>query len=199
MSDLTVILRQSRLGLLVFATTVVGSALALWGMHSFEQNIHLELVAVQSQETGEVAKLKEKIAELELLKTNYSKFESLRRSGLVGEADREGWAETLLKVHRTSGLPDSLGYALLTPLALPNANPSTAVAPAQTHDMKLTLEGIHEVELFELLKTYEQQVNGRFRLESCQLTSPGSLGLTANCLLRFFNQPLTPPSTAPPS
>jgi hypothetical protein len=199
MSDLTVILRKSRLGLFVLATAVLGSALALWGMHSFEHNIHLELVANQSQETGESAKLKEKTSELTLLKSSYTAFESLRKSGLVGEADREGWAETLLKVHRSNGLPDTLSYALLAPLALPSASPSSVVAPVQTHDMTLKLDGIHEVELFDLLKSYEQQVDGRFRLQSCQLSSPGSRGLTANCLLRFFNQPVTPPTTVPSS
>lgn len=199
MSDLTLIVRQSRLGLIVVATAVLGSALALWGMHRFEQTIHLELVASQSAESSESAKLKEKTAELALLKSNYTAFEGLRKSGLVGEADREGWAETLLKVHRSKGLPDTLIYALLAPLAMPGANPSTVVAPVQTHDMTLKLDGIHELELFDLLKSYEQQVDGRFRLQSCQLTSPGSRGLSANCLLRFFNQPLTPPASVPSS
>lgn len=199
MSDLTSIVRQSRLGLITLATTMTVGIFAFWGMTSFEQNVRLELSTFQTRETGEKAKLKEKDAELALLKANFAKFEALRESGLAGNADREGWAETLLKVHKNKDLPDTLGYTLLAPVPLPGVEPSPTVAPAQSHDMTLTLDGIHEGELLDLLNSYEQQVKGKFRVQSCQLTSPSSKGLTASCLLRFFNQPLTPPAVAPTS
>ncbi|NDC10126.1 MAG: hypothetical protein EBZ75_12460 [Oxalobacteraceae bacterium] len=196
MSDLINIVRQSRVGLVSLATTIALGALVVWGTRSFEQNVRLELSAVQAKETAENAKLESRDAEMALLKASFTKFEALRGSGLAGNADREAWVESLLKVHKSKDLPDTLSYSLLAPVPLPGAEPSPTIAPALTHDMTLTLDSIHEGELLDLLNSYEQQVKGKFRVQSCQLSSPSSKGLTASCLLRFFNQPLTPPPVA---
>ena len=197
MSDLSSIVRQSRVGLITLATTLVVGGLASWGATGWEQDVRLELSTFQTREKGESAKLKEKDAELEFLKANFASFEALRESELAGNADREGWAETLSKVHKSKALPDTLSYTLLVPVPVPGVEPSPIIAPAQAHDMTLTLDSIHEGELFEFLTSYEQQVRGRFRVQSCQLWSPSSNGLNASCTLRFFNQPLTPPPAAP--
>ena len=197
MSDLTSVVRKSRAGLITLATTITVGGLAYWGVTGLEQNVALELSTFQTREAGENAKLNEKNAELGFLKSNFTRFETLRGSGLAGNADREGWAETLLKVHKNKALPDTLSYTLLVPVPVPGIEPSPTVAPAQAHDMTLTLDSIHEGELFEFLSSYEQQVRGRFRVQSCQLSSPSSKGLNASCILRFFNQPLTPPLAAP--
>ena len=197
MSDLASVVRQSRAGLITLATTITVGGLAYWGVTGLEQNVALELSTFQTREAGENTKLNEKDAELEFLKSNFTRFETLRGSGLAGNADREGWAETLLKVHKNKALPDTLSYTLLIPVPVPGIEPSPTGAPAQAHDMTLTLDSIHEGELFEFLSSYEQQVRGRFRVQSCQLSSPSSKGLNASCILRFFNQPLTPPLAAP--
>jgi len=197
MSDLSSIVRQSRVGLITLATTLAVGGLASWGATGLEQDARLELSTFQTRETGESAKLKEKDAELGYLKANFASFEALRGSGLAGNADREGWAETLSKVHKNKALPDTLVYTLLVPAPVPGVEPSPTVAPAQAHDMTLRLDSIHEGELFEFLTSYEQQVRGRFRVQSCQLWSPSSNGLNESCTLRFFNQPLTPPAAAP--
>ena len=197
MSDLASVVRQSRAGLITLATTITVGGLAYWGVTGLEQNVALELSTFQTREAGENAKLNEKNAELGFLKSNFTRFETLRGSGLAGNADREGWAETLLKVHKNKALPDTLSYTLLVPVPVPGMEPLPTVAPAQAHDMTLTLDSIHESELFEFLTSYEQQVRGRFRVQSCQLSSPSSKGLNASCILRFFNQPLTPPLAAP--
>ena len=197
MSDLASIVRQSRVGLITLATTMTVGGLASWGVTGLEQNVGLELSALQTREAGENAKFNEKDAELGFLKANFASFETLRGSGLAGNADREGWADTLLKVHKNKTLPDTLSYTLLVPVPVPGVEPSPTVAPAQAHDMTLTLDSIHEGELFEFLTSYEQQVRGKFRVQSCQLSSPSSKGLNASCILRFFNQPLTPPPATP--
>ena len=197
MSDLASVVRQSRAGLITLATTITVGGLAYWGVTGLEQNVALELSTFQTREAGENAKLNEKDAELGFLKSNFTRFETLRGSGLAGNADREGWAETLSKVHKNKALPDTLVYTLLVPAPVPGVEPSPTVAPAQAHDMTLSLDSIHEGELFEFLTSYEQQVRGKFRVQSCQLWSPSSNGLNASCTLRFFNQPLTPPAAAP--
>jgi len=199
MSDLKSILHQSRAALIVLALVVLVSSATVLAMQSFEQNVHRELGAVQSQETGQISKLKDKESELAFLKSNVAKFEVLRKSGLVGTADREAWAETLLRVHRAKNLPDTLAYTLNAPAPVPAPNPADPTPPAQMHDMAIKLSNIHEAELLDFLNAFREQVMGRFRIQSCQLTARGNDGLNADCVLRFYNQPLPTPAAVPKS
>jgi len=66
-------------------------------------------VAVQAKETAENAKPESKSTpNSRFSKPASPKFEALRGSGLAGNADREAWVESLLKVHKSKDLPDTL-------------------------------------------------------------------------------------------
>ena len=199
MTDLSAILYQSRRALLVFAAIAVLGGLLVWALQQYGQSLQSEVAAAKAEKAQLQSTLTGKQEELALLAANMPRFEALRQAGLLGPADREGWAETLIKVHQASGLPDTLSYSLKPAVAAAPVDPSSPVAPFQTHELTLSLEGIHEPELFDLLASYGAQVKGLFRLQSCDLSSPASQGLTAKCELRFFKQPLAASSPAPSS
>jgi hypothetical protein len=139
-----------------------------------------------------------------MFKSNFSRFEALQQKGLVGVAKRDDWVEDLVKAHQRAKLPLTLGYDLLAPRALvaanaaPNAGVASGatIAPVELHELDVSLDSIHEVELIQFLNRYQDEVRGRYRLQSCVLSSPRNSGLSANCRLYFFNQPLTPASAA---
>ena len=199
MTDLRAIVYQSRRALLVFAAIAVLGGLLVWALQQYGQSLRPQAAAAKAEQAQLQSTLTGKQEELALLSANMPRFEALRQAGLLGPADREGWAQTLTKVHQASGLPNTLSYSLKPPVAAAPGDPSNPVAPFQTHELALSLEGIHESELLELLASYGAQVKGLFRLESCDLSAPTSQGLTAKCELRFFKQPLAASSPAPSS
>ncbi|NDB00326.1 MAG: hypothetical protein EBY25_05105 [Betaproteobacteria bacterium] len=185
--------------LLVFAAIAVLGGLLVWALQQYGQSLQPEVAAAKAEQAQLQSTLTGKQEELALLSANMPRFEALKQAGLLGPADREGWAQTLTKVHQASGLPNTLNYSLKPPVAAAPGDPSNPVAPFQTHELALSLEGIHESELLELLASYGAQVKGLFRLQSCDLSARQSQGLTAKCELRFFKQPLAASSPAPAS
>ena len=164
MTDLRAIVYQSRWALLVFAAIAVLGGLLVWALQQYGQSLQPEVAAAKAEQAQLQSTLTGKQEELALLSANMPRFEALRQAGLLGPADREGWAQTLTKVHQASGLPNTLSYSLKPPVASAPGDPSNPVAPFQTHELALSLEGIHESELLELLASYGAQVKGLFRL-----------------------------------
>jgi hypothetical protein len=146
--------------------------------------------------------------DLSNIKEHVERFTSLKDKGLVGAIDREGWIEQLLVARTMLRLPDTLIYKLNPPQAYINveggaeempvdasaldasASASVAVVSGpQFHDLDIAVSNITEDELFRFLTRYKENVRGQFRVQECQLDSPGSDGLSAKCQLRFFNVP----------
>jgi hypothetical protein len=204
MSDLTSILRQSKTALAVLGGTALLGLASYFALAAFLQKDQTELASVQSEKAASETDLTAKQAELAMFKSNFSRFEALQQKGLVGVAKRDDWVEDLVRAHQRAKLPLTLGYDLLAPRAVvaANAAPNAGVAsgatmaPVELHELDVSLDSIHEVELIQFLNRYQDEVRGRYRLQSCVLSSPRNSGLSANCRLYFFNQPLTPASAA---
>jgi len=204
MSDLTSILRQSKTALAVLGGTALLGLASYFALAAFLQKDQTELASVQSEKAASETDLTAKQAELAMFKSNFSRFEALQQKGLVGVAKRDDWVEDLVRAHQRAKLPLTLGYDLLAPRAVvaANAAPNAGVAsgatmaPVELHELDVSLDSIHEVELVQFLNRYQDEVRGRYRLQSCVLSSPRNSGLSANCRLYFFNQPLTPASAA---
>jgi hypothetical protein len=198
MSDIASILRQSKMGLSILGVAAVLGFSANWTLNIYAQKNSVELTTVESEKSTLEAELTGKMSELKLYQSDFSFFETLRQQGLVGLADRQNWIEKLETVHQREKLPDTLGYSLLSPKAITAAeNTEAAVAvPAEMHELELTLDGIHEAELIKFLGNYRNQVKGRYRLQSCVLSSPQNTGVSVNCRLFFFVQPMAPSTGA---
>jgi hypothetical protein len=204
MSDLTSILRQSKTALAVLGGTALLGLASYFALAAFLQKDQTELASVQSEKAASETDLTAKQAELAMFKSNFSRFEALQQKGLVGAAKRDDWVEDLVRAHQRAKLPLTLGYDLLAPRAVvaanaaPNAGVASGatIAPVELHELDVSLDSIHEVELVQFLNRYQDEVRGRYRLQSCVLSSPRNSGLSANCRLYFFNLPLTPASAA---
>jgi hypothetical protein len=213
MSDYSSILRQSRTALAVLgAAAVLGLTSYLAPIYFVKKN-QTDLISAQSGTTAAETDLTARQADLALLKANFSKFDDFKRKGMVGAANRYDWADDLVSSHQRSKLPDTLSFNLISPKPLGVANPASAnttasgnppgsnavvtVAPVDVHELQVSIDAIHEVELIQFLNRYQDEVRGRYRLQSCVMTSRASLGLRAECSLYFFNQPWTPAAAAP--
>lgn len=206
MSDWKTIALLARRSLIVLAAALAIGVALYAGSRFFKDRMRVELAQAQELESASQASLSEKQADLANLQTKINRFNLLRQQGMVGVADREGWVEQLVASHQRTGLPNTLIYTLQAPKPLPmpggavaGAEAPVPVAPADSgtgsppdplfHDLDIELAGIHEEELLALLRDYQAQVKGRFRVNACTLSARTESGLSARCTLRFFTLP----------
>lgn len=209
MSDWQTIFSLARRCLIVLVGALSAGLALYFGSLFLRDKMQAELSQLQQTESASQANLAEKQTDLNNLQSNINRFTVLRQQGLVGNADRAGWIEQLLASHQRSGLPNTLAYTLQAPKPLAQqgdpADPAAAAAdPAsgaptgpQFYDLDMQLSNIHEDELLALLRDYQAQVKGRFRVNACTLSGRTETGLSAHCTLRFFTLPdgqPTPPA-----
>lgn len=210
MSDWQTIFSLARRCLIVLVSALSAGLALYFGSLFLRDKMQAELSQLQQTESASQANLAEKQTDLNNLQSNINRFTVLRQQGLVGNADRAGWIEQLLASHQRSGLPNTLAYTLQAPKPLAQQGggaADTAVAAAdsapgaltgpQFYDLDMELSNIHEDELLALLRDYQAQVKGRFRVNACTLSGRTETGLSARCTLRFFTLPdgqTTPPA-----
>lgn len=146
--------------------------------------------------------LEAKTQDLVNIREHIETFRGLKKQGLVGNADREGWVEQLVASRQQLAVGSAITYNLKPAQAMadstvadtsgsvPGATPAPAApdAPA-THDLDFELVAIHEGELISFLNHYRTKVQGQFRVQGCRLGQATPSGLMANCTLRFFSLP----------
>ena len=214
MKDQLHILSLARRSLIVLAAALLISLALYLGSSFFKGRGQDQLAQTQKTESASQASLAEKQSDLANMQAEISRFKRLRQQGMVGTPDREGWVEQLLVSRQRNDLPDTLIYTLEAskPLAL-QAGAATGNEPAPGspeagtgpqagavfHDLNIGMTGIHEEELLTLLRDYQAQVKGRFRVNACLLSDRTEAGLAAHCTLRFFSLPDAAPSPGQPS
>lgn len=205
MSNTQAIISLARRSLLVLAAALI-MALALYaGSSFFKDRMRTQLAATQQIASANQASLSEKQSDLTNLQAEIKHFNLLRQQGMVGEPDRAGWTEQLVASRQRTGLPDTLVYTLDAPKPLTmqdglatvaaalETTPADAASPL-FHDLNFELSSIHEEELLLLLRDYQTHVKGRFRINTCTLSSRTATGLSARCTLRFFTLPDVKPN-----
>lgn len=192
MTPLQTIFHQARRQLYVLAAVAVIVLALVVGSNYLRNHIQEGVDQEGNQLSAQKALMTQKELDLNNIQIHIDQFRSLKKQGLVGAADREGWAEQLVASRQALGLGGvRLSYTLAPPQALDAAAEDAAVDPSAPlrHDLVIELQGIHEVELLNLLQDYKSHVNGQFRVESCHLSNPEPAGLAATCALRFFTLP----------
>jgi len=210
MKNWQTILSLARLSLIVFASALA-SGIALYAASLFfKDKMQVELSQVQQTQSSTQASLAEKQIDLGNLQAKIERFNLLRQQGLVGSADREGWVEQLVASQQRTGLPNTLAYTLQAPKPMTTQGEAVSAAPAaadavpgaatgpQFYDLDIELGSIHEEELLALLRDYQAQVKGRFRVNACTLSGRTETGLSAHCTLRFFTLSDEKPKPNPP-
>lgn len=203
MKDWLPIFRLARKSLLLLAGVLFISLGFYFGSTHFRSHLSTDLEQQQALISSEQENQTQKQKELDNIQTNIEKFHLLQQRGLIGKAKREEWIEQLIATRKQLSLPETLTYSLKQPTALLSANPDqeqTGTDPAQpiandtpqVHNLEFELRNIHEEELLSFLKTYQDKVPGRYRIQSCRLAEPSENGLFAQCSLRFFTLPQKP-------
>ena len=193
------IFRRTRRPLNLLAGGIFLALTLVYGSAYLRDRLKIKLDQNRNQAAAQQQILSQKQLDLTTVKTHIQHFKELKRQGLVGPADREGWVEQLAASREKLKLTDTLSYTLKPPKAItnstspdPGAAEATPPSPdvAAQHDLDFELRGITEPELLNLIQSYKSQVHGSFRVQACRLTSPSQDGLSAQCTLRFFNLPV---------
>ena len=206
MTPIQTIFKHARRELAILACTCIAAFAIVFGSAYWNAQEKEGLGQVEAQASARQSELNQKQTDLNNIQAHIDKFKALKQKGLVGVADREGWAEQFNTSRQTVGLGGvDLTYTLDPPKVMSDvpASPDDIAAPidptaALQHDLQFELRGVHEVELLKLLRDYKANVDGQYRIQSCELNNPSSTGLQAKCTLRFFTLPNPSKSLLPP-
>jgi hypothetical protein len=210
MSDLKVILLESKVGLSALAAALLVGAAAIAASLAFRDQTLNALAAARQAEESTKSATEQREQSLKLLTIEIEQYRMLEKKGLLGIPDRTGWTEQFLASQKQLAIPDSLTYTLQPPKPLADqenaaaspAEPANPDAPKPAapliHDLEFALTGTHEAEVLKLIQDYRGRVNGRFRVNSCTFTTPTPQGLSANCTLRFYTLTEAKPPAAKP-
>ncbi len=202
MSPERVLFDRSRGPLNLLGAAIFLTLTLVFGSIYLRDSLQSRVLQSQSTVAAQRATLETKRQDLQNVMANIDQFRMLKKQGLIGRADREGWVEQLVVSRERLGIGTAVTYNLKpaqaipdSTLADPNASTSTtSAAPLepgapQSHDLDFELTGVHEGELIAFLDSFRDQVRGRFRVQACRLGKPTHEGLVAACTLRFFNLP----------
>ncbi|MBK6999549.1 MAG: hypothetical protein IPH35_06135 [Rhodoferax sp.] len=205
MNDWKAVLVLAKRSLVILGLTCIVSAAVVFGLQHFAGGLRIALMQMQAAVQGQQTQLETRQEELRNVRANISRFETLRKQGLVGVPDRALWVEQLQSSYQRLGLTGTVTMELSA--ARPLGANAQAVAPVQptepitgpvVHDLQFGMRDALEAEVLALVNDFRAQANGRFRLNACKFHNPISTGLSAQCQLRFFSiSSETPPAPMP--
>ncbi|MBK8759491.1 MAG: hypothetical protein IPM03_03415 [Sulfuritalea sp.] len=202
MSPERMLFERSRGPLNLLGAAIFLALTLVFGSIYLRDSLKARVLQNQEVHAAQKATLETKHRDLQNVMAHIEQFRALKKQGLIGRADREGWVEQLVASRERLGIGNALVYNLKPAQAIldstvadPNASAPTASATSlepgapQSHDLDFEISGVHEGELIAFLDSFRDQVRGRFRVQSCRLGRPTPDGLVAVCTLRFFNLP----------
>ena len=130
MSDLKVILLESKVGLSALAVALLVGAAAIAASLAFRDQTLNALAAAQQAEESTKSVTEQKEQSLKRLNIEIEHYRMLEKKGLVGVPDRTGWTEQFLASQKQLAIPDSLTYTLQPPKPLADQE-NAAASPAE--------------------------------------------------------------------
>ena len=180
--------------LLCAAATALGASL-LGGSALFKTRMERQHQR-HSERLNEISRRYLALDEEESIIEDYlPQFLALQRSGLLGEEHRLNWVETLQDAGEALGLP-SLGYEIRAQQPYPSGLPTRAGGYGVfASEMTLSMQLLHEGDLFALLELLDERAKGLYTVSSCELTgnfvkltdNPVAGNISADCLLEWFS------------
>ena len=183
---------RSALVLFVGAAALGASLLA--GSAVFESRMERDYL-YHSERLAEISRRYLAVDEEEKVIRDYlPRFVELDKNGLSGEERRLSWIETLQDAGDTLRLP-SLGYEIK---AQKPYRPGAASLPGRyrvfVSEMTLSMQLLHEGDLFALIELLDERAQGVYTVSSCEMTrnfveltdNPVAGNITAACLLEWF-------------
>ena len=132
--------------------------------------------------------------EEKIIRDYLPRFMELDKIGLSGEEHRLNWVETLQHAGHALGLA-SLAYEIK---AQKPYRPGALMPPGGhqvfVSEMALSMQILHEQDLFALFDLLDEQAQGIYTISSCELVrnfveltdNPAAGNVTAECLLEWF-------------
>ena len=181
--------------LVAFAGAVALSASLLAGSAWFERRMEQEYRHNNDRLDALSRRYRAVDQEEKMVKDYFARFKDLHKAGLLGQERRLSWIEALQDAGERLGLP-SLGYEIRA------QQPYHAALPAPSgryrvfaSEMTLTMQLLHEGDLFALLALLDERAKGLYTVSDCELTrnftaltdNPAAGNVSANCVLEWFS------------
>ena len=183
-----------RSAVVLFAGAAALGAALLAGSAVFENRMERDYL-YHSNRLAETSRRYLAVDEEEKVIRDYlPRFAELDKNGLSGEERRLSWIETLQDAGDALRLP-SLGYEIK---AQKPYHPGAASLPGRygvfVSEMTLSMQLLHEGDLFALLDLLDERAQGVYSVSSCEMTrnfveltdNPVAGNITADCLLEWF-------------
>ena len=179
----------------VFIGATALSAALLTGSAYFESRMEQEYLGNSDQLRALSHRYLAVDEEEDVIQDYFPRFMDLYKTGLLGEEQRLNWIEVLQDAGDRLQLP-SLVYEIR---AQKPHHPQFPAPPGRyeifVSEMILTMQLLHEGDLFALLDLLNEQARGLYTVSACELTrsfveltdNPGAGNVTATCLLEWFS------------
>ena len=179
----------------MFAGAVALSAALLSGSVYFESRMEQEYLGNSDRLRALSRRYQALDEEEDVIKDYFPRFMDLHKTGLLGAEQRLNWIEVLQDAGDRLQLP-SLNYEIKAQ----EPHHPQFMAPQGRYEifaseMILTMQLLHEGDLFALLDLLNERARGLYTVSGCELTrnfveltdNTGAANVTATCLLEWFS------------
>ncbi len=184
-------------GALIFLllAAIATAALIYFGL-LYEEDRATAYRQQESQLRSTHSKYEKLVRDLDLMEQYTTKFNGYKSSGLVGKERRLSWIESLEAVNSRLRLP-RMSYNLMPQedFKRPGFKPLRFVS-VKSSPMQVSMELLHEGDVFSLIEGLEQEISNLFTVDSCRLRLKGQVGklfdtrkpnLSGDCVIRWIS------------
>lgn len=180
--------------LIVFIITLVISGGLIYGSFYFKSQMELEFRRTNSTFRSISNRYLAVDQEERLIRDYLPKFVDLYQGGIIGNEQRLNWIEVLREIGDEIRLP-SLSYQIESQQEFtPDFELDMSKYTLFSSSMMLTMQLLHEGDLFKILDIMEQNAKGTFSIKSCSIkssttqvsTSSMAANIAAVCELQWF-------------
>ena len=180
--------------LIVFVITITVSSTLLFGAFYFRDQMQVEFNRTNAVFRSISNRYLAVDEEEKLIRTYLPRFIEFYENGVIGKEQRLNWIEVLRDTGEEMRLP-SLNYQIESQQEFTPEFPlNLGKYKLYSSTMSLTMQLLHEGDLFRIIDKLERDANGRFTLSFCSITpqseeiveSPDAANISARCELRWY-------------
>ena len=180
--------------MIIFTVTLLISGGLIYGSYYFKNQMGLEFRRTNSAFRSISNRYLAVDQEERLIRDYLPKFVDLFQSGIIGNEQRLNWIEVLREIGDEIRLP-TLSYRIDSQQEYtPDFELDLGQYTLFSSSMTLTMQLLHEGDLFKILDKLEQDAKGTFSLKSCSIKSsaseislnPMAANVAAECELQWF-------------
>lgn len=180
--------------LIIFTTTLLISGGLIYGSYYFENQMQLEFRRTNSEFRSISNRYLAVDQEERLIREYLPRFVELYQGGIIGNEQRLNWIEVLREIGDEIRLP-SLSYRIESQQEfVPEFELDMGRYKLYNSSMILTMQLLHEGDLFKIMDKLGQEAKGTFSIKSCSIKTTGneistnhmSANISAECELQWL-------------